>query len=40
MDAREDSPPPEKGAYELARDENVARIQKIAAPAVAARVEW
>ena len=29
--------PPEKSAYEIQRDENVARVREAAAPAVAAR---
>lgn len=35
----EGSPPPEKLAYEILRDENVARVREAAAPAVAAREE-
>lgn len=32
-----ESPPPEKSAYELARDRNVAEVQKHLAPALAMR---
>lgn len=35
-----DRTPPEKGAYELARDRRVAEVQKRMAPVVAALQEW
>lgn len=35
-----DSTPPEKGAYELARDRRVAEVQKRMAPVVAVLQEW
>lgn len=39
MDETTESPPPEKSAYELARDRNVAELQKQLAPALAMRAE-
>ena len=35
MDETMESPPPEKSAYELARDCNVVEVQKYLAPALA-----
>lgn len=40
MESEMEGTPPEKGAYELARDRNVAEVQKRLAPVVAALQEW
>lgn len=40
MDSEVEGTPPEKNEYELARDRNVAEVQKRMAPVVAALQEW
>ena len=39
MEAPPDSPPPEKGAYKLMRDQNVLLVQQAAGAALVARAE-
>lgn len=40
MDSEMEGTPPEKSDYELARDRNVAEVQKRLAPVKAALQEW